>query len=429
MLATNEPTTITDARPSRWSLAHRLAFRFVFTYAALALTAYPVSMLPFASNLGIEGNALVDPAISHVGEAITGQPVLADPLGAGGDSLFNYIHVLCCAVLAASITLCWSILDRRRLAYPGLAGVLTMGLRFLLAVTLLNYGFHKVFNVQFAPPDAYRLLQSYGDSSPSGLLWTFMGFSPAYTFFAGLMEVIGGTLLLSRRTAGVGALVLCGVMTNVVMLNFCYDVSVKLFSMHLLAMAIVLAVPDMSRLAAVLVLNRTVSAQPRFSSPRAMRSVSFAVALLAGMYAFFGNAWQHHQMWSSIDFGADSPHAGVYKVDRFTVAGASSESGNEPADADPRWNRVLISGGMIAIQRSDSIIVQYMLLEEAGTAEPTLPSDSWIFRCTRPEPGKLHVRGIESGREISVVLSRSESPMLLTSRGFNWVVEEEWFNR
>lgn len=56
-----------------------------------------------------------------------------------------------------------------------------------------------------------------------GLLWNFIGASAAYTIFTGVAEVLGGLLLVARRTALLGALVCIGVMSNVVLLNFSYD--------------------------------------------------------------------------------------------------------------------------------------------------------------------------------------------------------------
>jgi hypothetical protein len=48
---------------------------------------------------------------------------------------------------------------------------------------------------QFPAPTQDRLMQSYGDSSPMGLLWTFMGASEPYTMFVGFAEMISGILL------------------------------------------------------------------------------------------------------------------------------------------------------------------------------------------------------------------------------------------
>ena len=67
-----------------------------------------------------------------------------------------------------------------------------------------------------------------------GLLWTFMGASAPYQMLAGLAEVTCGMLLFWRRSRLLGALLAIGVMGNVVALNYCYDVPVKLFSTELL---------------------------------------------------------------------------------------------------------------------------------------------------------------------------------------------------
>src|SRR5437899_11151387 len=102
--------------------------------------------------------------------------------------------------------------------------------------------------MQFPPPALDRLVQPFGDASPMGLAWTFVGASPAYEIFTGTGELLGGLLLTMQRTTLLGALVAAGVMAHVVALNFCYDVPVKLFSSHLLALALWLMIPDARRL-------------------------------------------------------------------------------------------------------------------------------------------------------------------------------------
>src|SRR3954470_12248074 len=160
------------------------------------------------------------------------------------------------AVVALVASLVWAAVDRRRARDARLREVLRVVVRYTLAFSVLAYGASKLFFGQFPPPSASRLVQTYGESSPMGLMWTFMGASPGYVFFSGLAETVGSVLLLFRRTTTLGALVLAAVMTNVVMLNFCYDVPVKLCSSHYLAMCILLLVPDLGRLANVIVFNR-----------------------------------------------------------------------------------------------------------------------------------------------------------------------------
>ena len=67
--------------------------------------------------------------------------------------------------------------------------------------------------------------------------------------FAGGAELLGGVLLVWRRTALLGACVSVGVMLNVMLMNFCYDVPVKLFSAHLVVAGLCILQPDAGRLA------------------------------------------------------------------------------------------------------------------------------------------------------------------------------------
>ncbi|MEZ4453544.1 MAG: hypothetical protein R3B09_29070 [Nannocystaceae bacterium] len=88
------------------------------------------------------------------------------------------------------------------------------------------------------------------------LAWGFMGHSWVYSGFTGLAEVVGAVLLLWRRTTALGALLLVGVLANVALLNFCYDVQVKLYSCHYLALALILAAPAVRPLIDLLLRGR-----------------------------------------------------------------------------------------------------------------------------------------------------------------------------
>src|SRR5437763_16588523 len=134
---------------------------------------------------------------------------------------------------------------------------------------MITYGAMKVIKLQFSYPGPDRLLETYGESSPMRLLWTFMGASDEYTWFTGAGEMLGGLLLCTRRTTLLGALVSFGVMLHVAVLNFCYDVPVKLFSTHLVLMSVFLTLPDLPWLAKVFVLGRR--AEPREVPPLTRR--------------------------------------------------------------------------------------------------------------------------------------------------------------
>ena len=188
-------------------------------------------------------------------------PVRVYPaVNGSGDTTLDYVEDLCLVAAALLATVVWSLIDFKRRDYWRINFYLRVYVRYAISFTLFGYGFAKVFSTQFIFPTLGRLVEPLGEFSPMGLLWNFMGYSTAYIIFSGLAEVTGATLLLFRRTATLGAMASAAVLLNVVMLNFCYDVPVKLYSLNLLLMAIFLMVPDLGRLANLLVLNRPTSA-------------------------------------------------------------------------------------------------------------------------------------------------------------------------
>src|SRR5262249_17227886 len=121
---------------------------------------------------------------------LTGSIAVYPPVNGSGDTALDYIHQLCLFMLAVAATIVGSILDRRRPNYRRFHAWLRIWVRYALLLTLLGYGFAKVFPLQFAPPALARLLEPLNEFSPMGVLWTFMGVSAAYTIFAGSAEVL-----------------------------------------------------------------------------------------------------------------------------------------------------------------------------------------------------------------------------------------------
>jgi hypothetical protein len=238
-----------------WHVSERVLFRFSFCYIVLYYVPYVLGAVP--------GTVLLVNWFSRswilLVYGMVGVPAPLQPTGSG-DTFSAYILQLVILILALVMGLTWSIFDRRRGSYIRLHGWLRVLARYALAFALLSYAFSKVIPTQFIHLQNSQLAESYGRSSPMGLLWKFMGYSTAYTFFGGCAELLPAAFLLFRRTALLGSLLAFAVMLNVVMLNFCYDVPVKLYSLNLLLLSMFLILPDTSRLFHIFVLNA--SAQP-----------------------------------------------------------------------------------------------------------------------------------------------------------------------
>lgn len=403
------PTTA--AGPNSW--LHRFGLRFALLYWAL----YCSDALRFAA--------------PWIGRHVLGLPVALQPLRSSGDSAADWIAAGSCAAGAFAAAAAWASLQRARPWDDWLAAALRIALRLVLADAMLGYGLGKVLPPrQFIPPGAWRLLEPLNEFSPMGLLWTFMGFSPAYTIFGGLAEVFAGILLLFPRTAPLGALATIGVMTNVVMLNFCYDIPVKLYSSHLLAMALWILAPDARRLACVLVLNRPTDAAPPPQWPRAwMRRAAIAVQVLAIAYIAWGEVKTAR---SKAERSADQRNArvewqGIWRVERMAREGQAVP----PTLSNPEcwlWVAVEGNGAVIARTLTDGRLrlgiikrgatpTRFMI--DAGEAQDgPAPID---VRTLAPD--QVEWRGQLAGKETHLTLRRVDPAQLMINRGFHWVQE------
>jgi hypothetical protein len=424
----------TDSHPATWCPARRLLFRFTFAYLVLYILPFPLGIAGGAASLVRPYTDLWNALVPWVGRHVFQVAITVLPNGSG-DTTYNYVQVFCFLVLAAAAAAVWTLLDRRRPSYPRLYEWLRVYVRFSLATTMIFYGAVKVIKSQFPYPSLERLVQPFGDASPMGLLWTFMGASAGYKVFAGAGEMLGGLLLTARRTTLLGALVCVGVLSNVVLLNFSYDVPVKLFSLHLLAMAVFLAAPDLGRLVNFFVLRRPAApAELRPLLPwkwphRA--ALVLRTVLVVGFVGFaLSRAQEGRKTWG--DLRPRPPLYGIWNVEEFAVDGKA----RPPLVTDEgRWRRVIfLHPQLLAIQHMGDSRQRYALELNAGEHTLSLSKQGEKGRKAtltyrEPGPGRLVLEGTWEGQAVRAELRRvDEAQFLLVSRGFHWINEYP-FNR
>lgn len=247
--------------------------RFLCVYFLLYCRPWPLGELPGTGRFFGWWNAGREWLIANVGKHGLGIERSLAPFPTGsGDTTRDWVAFVAMLALALLLTTVWSFVDVRT-RHPWLGVLLRTGLRYVLAVALLGYGTAKFGDGQFRALEPAELTATWGDTSPMGVVWRFMGASTAYTAFTGVVECGAGLLLLWRPTATLGGLFAAGAMTNVVLLNFCYDVPVKLYSSHLLLMALLVVVGDRQRLLGVLLWHRAVPAAPGTAPCRPRRAV------------------------------------------------------------------------------------------------------------------------------------------------------------
>jgi uncharacterized membrane protein YphA (DoxX/SURF4 family) len=421
-----------------WPALGRIGFRFLCAYLALFTFPGPIGYLPFSITRALS-QGVIDARVAlsywtqiHVLGIASPAPFA---FTGSADTMERYATHLNFLLLATLATIVWTLLDRRRRNYAQVADWLRAWLRLNLATIIFGYGFAKVFPTQFGTPSLSAYAQPLGEFSPMGLLWVFMGSSTAYSAFAGALEVLGGVCLLFRRTATLGALILIGAMSNVAMLNFAYDVPVKLFSLHLILMAVVIAAPDMQRLVDVLVLNRATVPQPvrPLLAARLPRAIAVAsVALFVGYIVWSNVSGALSTVAARSNAKTASPLYGIYEVEDVR----KSDPALPPLLPGPtRWRQVVFdAGGRVTIRTSSDIVSRYNSKTDPVARSITLtdrstPAVKLALAFEQPGVDQVVLNGSVDGDAIVARLRRvDESKYLLLSRGFNWI-QERPFNR
>jgi uncharacterized membrane protein YphA (DoxX/SURF4 family) len=417
------------AEEKRWPLARRVAFRVLFIYVILIGLPMIVEVLPGAAPLLTAYNRLQQSYLPWVGKHVLRLRTEFTVQATGsGDRIADHIEILCFFALAAVATLLWSVLDKRSLHHEKLQRGLRVYIRYILGATMIIYGMAKVWKTQFPFPAIEQMMNTYGNSSPMRLLWNFMGYSTGYNIFTGGAEVLGGLLLFFRRTTTLGALVVAAVMANVVMLNFCYDVPVKLYSLHWLLLAVLLLLPDLRRLADLLVLNRpteAVTLRTPFQAQWLEKARVGGKALLIGSILFWyaKQALDMRKMMSEAP--GKLPFFGLYEVEGFVRNGAEV---SPLITETTRWRTVAVnSRGTFTIRLMDDTQKRYRPQQDPEKHEITFATgsaDKASLTYAVPDPDHVVLTGTYMNDALSVRLRKVESPpFLLANRGFHWINE------
>jgi uncharacterized membrane protein YphA (DoxX/SURF4 family) len=424
------PTSYSASAP-QWSTATKIGFRFAFSYFLLYVYPRPVGSLGASV---VYGNPLRDmwhAVVPWVGTHVlhlTGD--LTEVANGSGDQLYDYVLWFCIAVVAALATVIWSALDRKRRNYEQLYQWMRVFVRMVVAVAMIVYGADKLWRMQFPEPGLARYIDSFGRTSPMGLLWATMGTSRAYSFFGGIGEMLGGLLLLIPRFTALGALVTGAVMTNVLMLNFAYDVPRKIYSIHLIAFCLFLLIPDMRRIAEFFLLNRRTQLTPPVPlfRDKAMNYGVLALQALIGVGALAIMCPQAYKDQVKNEARISGAVRGIWSVDRFSL----DEIPRPPLVTDAeRWQNVVFDRpDAIVIQTMDGAQKRYYLQLDPATKKFSLwnPPDTHrnaSFSYEAPAPDRMTLEGQFGGRHISAELQRvnlsDPERFLLLNRGVHWV--------
>ncbi len=95
--------------------------------------------------------------------------------------------------------------------------------RYFVAFVIIAYGWAKIMGSQFTILDS-ELDKPLGEISGFWLTWHYFGFSPIYGNLIALVQIVGGFLLLWRKTVLLAACVLFGIVGNIILIDIFYAV-------------------------------------------------------------------------------------------------------------------------------------------------------------------------------------------------------------
>lgn len=422
-----------DQEPAHWQRAQLFGFRFAFVYLILYNLPFPLGLIPHTSSLAQIYKSLLWPrVVPWVAKHVLRLSYDAAAKTLSSDSSYANVRVLCLLGTAVVAAVLWSLLDRSHSSYPRLHQWLRLYVRLSVGAAMLGYGAAKIFQQQFVQPDLFSLLDTYGETSRSVLLWNFMGASRGYCIFAGCVEMFAGILLFVPRLTTLGSLVGIAVMSNVFAINVFYNVRVKLYSLHLLLMCVFLVLPEAQRLIDFFLLDR--DAEPPDSTALFDRSRLNAAALwfqltLCAFLACLSLYRTHEFEKKNWSIASRPPLYGIWMVDEFARDGKVLPP--LPTD-EVRWQKMIIEfPGAVAIQSMDGQWWGYDLdrdeekktfnMERSGP-----PKRKFAFAFSNFPPQSLILEGSEGENQFRVKLHRlDETQLPLLRGGLHWIREDD----
>jgi uncharacterized membrane protein YphA (DoxX/SURF4 family) len=425
------PPPLTNMKLNKRHLPAALASRFICIY--LFLTSFVILCGVFLAVIPPVGDffdRIIHSAYNNAGTwtavhmfHLSGAVTLPHPTGSG-DTTLGYIHEFLMLALAAVMVLPWSLigpLHRRECSvYPWVK----LSVRLMLAYFLLVYGFMKVYPNQFESPDLGRLMETYGESSPMGLMWAFMGASTPYQIFCGSCEAAAGLLLLFRRTTTVGALLGAAVMLHIAVLNFCFDVPVKLFSCQLFLMCLFLLWDDLNPLFHFLVLRRSARLEeivmPKLES-KWLRYARTGLQILVPLWFLWQTLPDERTGYNSslVPNPKLQPLRGIWEAD----AGSANSV---------VWKKIVLDRGRrIAVWTGEGQLLRFIMAIDA--AKHSLKLKGWrndhTCELSYQLSGAEHLilKGKIDQQPVELRFHKVPIPtFLLTTRGFHWISEDPY---
>ncbi|PHR48127.1 MAG: hypothetical protein COA32_06290 [Fluviicola sp.] len=253
-------------------------FLYAFIITAIILVPFTFFLSPFDSSIG---QVLFSDIINWIWNSYSNQEIVT---AITSDSIGMY--VLFIIIIFMSLILSFIILKLTRVQFQ------TNFIKFVKAIStiylsliLFKYGCDKIFHAQFYTPEPNILYTNFGKLDQDILYWSVMGLSWKYSLFLGVTEVFIAIGLLFQKTRVLSLFISLFTFVHIVVINFSFDISVKLFSSFLLIINVALVYPFLKRTILFMAgkgVNQlsVYKIMPQFFHPRTKVTLSISILFL-----------------------------------------------------------------------------------------------------------------------------------------------------
>jgi len=417
------------------SSAQQFFQRFILFYLVLYIVPYGFEYIE-ALDINPSTPSFWTAPTVWFGETFLGWEFNLKRLMKGFDSKYDFARFLLIATLSVLGALIWGVLASKFKRIKNIrvkTWVITI-IRYHVGLTLILYGIAKVLVLQFGEIDLLTLENKLGTFNGMSFLWKFMSYSPFYAQVTGYIEVIAGVLLLFRGTTFLGGVISLIAMINVVFMDIGYDVTVKMFAIHLLLMVMILVGYNAKRLIQFLVFNQTTVAPVKYESlfPDKYKLVRYGLKI--GIVAYF-SITQFNFQSKRLDQKSAKNEApsmtSVYFVKNQTI------NGKDIVDAEVsesvKWETIFINGSSYL---KNSLVIQNAqgrrryFSTETDTVNKTIvfyplrgkKEDSNTFIYEKLDDKKVRFEGIYQGDTISVMTeSKAMEDYIMIKSKRKWI--------
>lgn len=423
-----------DLALAEWTPIKKQVFRFFFIFLILYIFLTPNDIVPYSYILH---RFYLQPCINLIAWLAKDVVHIAGPatkfINGTTDTAFGYLTILFIFSVALLGSAIWMLIDRPVRNYNKLHSLLIVILRYYLAITWIAYGSMKIIQLQFPPLTPVTLLQTFGNSTPRSLAWTFMGYSAGYNYLIGFTEYVIGLLLFFRRTSTLGSLLAFCALANIMAFNYCFDIDVKLLSTMLMVMTLFLLSKYRIRLVNFFWLNKIVHPEdiPPYNFKKKWQTTTlliFKFALI--LYVIFFDLYGDFARAKQNGAVNKPPLYGIYNVKTFI----RNKDTIKPLTTDTtRWNKLIVS----SIPGSASVMLMNDSLKYFAFNPDTLKKgivmhnekdslDKYTFTYSKPKADILVIRGKWHNDSLEIKLQKYDlNKFLLVNRSFRWIVDHQ----